>query len=178
MLSCGLHLPAMGIGLLSLNWKMSREGSHALLMILEHFLTVKGWMPYRLQHSQRDGVRGDLIEAYKIVNGLVEYGKDIFNLSRSRDKIVSTKSNNIDRNIKTLSNNFLSERVISFWNKLPSFVRNSVSVIDFKINLEEFKKTNNLVDTGNFLGSVKYSFSKNRGCKLYRKEEATSPIFI
>ena len=81
-------------------------------------------------------VRGDLIEAYKIVNGLVEYGKDIFNLSRSGDKIVSTKSNNIDRNIKTLSNNFLSERVISFWNKLPSFVRNSVSVIDFKINLE------------------------------------------
>ena len=34
-------------------------------------------------------VRGDLIEAYKIVNGLVEYGKDIFNLSRSGDKLLA-----------------------------------------------------------------------------------------
>ena len=34
----------------------------------------------------------------------------------------------------------ISRKVISFWNKLPSFVRNSVSVIDFKINLEEFLK--------------------------------------
>ena len=154
------------------NVQRKREGSHALLMILEHFLTVKGWMPYRLQHSQmRRRVRGDLIEAYKIVNGLVEYGKDIFNLSRSGDKIVSTKSNNIDRNIKTLSNNFLSERVISFWNKLPSFVRNSVSVIDFKINLEEFKKTNNLVDTGNFWEVSNIVLAKIEGVNYIEKKK-------
>ena len=116
-------------------------------------------------------VRGDLIEAYKIVNGLVEYGKDIFNLSRSGDKIVSTKSNNIDRNIKTLSNNFLSERVISFWNKLPSFVRNSVSVIDFKINLEEFKKTNNLLDTGNFWEVSNIVLAKIEGVNYIEKKK-------
>ena len=116
-------------------------------------------------------VRGDLIEAYKIVNGLVEYGKDIFNLSRSGDKIVSTKSNNIDRNIKTLSNNFLSERVISFWNKLPSFVRNSVSVNDFKINLEEFKKTNNLVDTGNFWEVSNIVLAKIEGVNYIEKKK-------
>ena len=51
VLSCGLHLPVMGIGLInyftcfsdssliSLNWKMSREESPALSMVFEHFLT-------------------------------------------------------------------------------------------------------------------------------------------
>ena len=92
-------------------------------------------------------------------------------LSRSGDKIVSTKSNNIDRNIKTLSNNFLSERVISFWNKLPSFVRNSVSVNDFKINLEEFKKTNNLVDTGNFWEVSNIVLAKIEGVNYIEKKK-------
>ena len=104
--------------------------------------------------------------------GLLLVGSvDIFNLSRSGDKIVSTKSNNIDRNIKTLSNNFLSERVISFWNKLPSFVRNSVSVIDFKINLEEFKKTNNLVDTGNFWEVSNIVLAKIEGVNYIEKKK-------
>ena len=81
-------------------------------------------------------VRGDLIEVYKIVNGLVEYGK-----------------------------------YISFWNKLPSFVRNSVSVIDFKINLEEFKKTNNLVDTGNFWEVSNIVLAKIEGVNYIEKKK-------
>jgi len=86
-------------------------------------------------------------------------------------KIYFNQSNNIDRNIKTLSNNFLSERVISFWNKLPSFVRNSVSVIDFKINLEEFKKTNNLVDTGNFWEVSNIVLAKIEGVNYIEKKK-------
>ena len=35
-------------------------------------------------------LRGDLIETFKIVNGLVEYGNDMFRLSRS-DKILYEK---------------------------------------------------------------------------------------
>ena len=34
-------------------------------------------------------IRGDLIETFKIVSGLVEYGSDIFNISRSGMNIVS-----------------------------------------------------------------------------------------
>ena len=70
-----------------------------------------------------------------------------------------------------MSNNFLSERVISFWNKLPSFVRNSVSVIDFKINLEEFKKTNNLVDTGNFWEVSNIVLAKIEGVNYIEKKK-------
>ena len=95
-------------------------------------------------------VRGDLIEVFKIVNGPVEYGQDIFKLSRSRDKLVSVLSINCDSSIRKISNGFISERVLNFWNKLPGSVRNSASVLDFKINLEEFKRKNVSVDTGNF----------------------------
>ena len=95
-------------------------------------------------------VRGDLIEVYKIINELVEYGQDIFKLTRSGEKIVSKLSYNIDSDIRRISKRFIAERVVKYWNLLPSFVRNSSSVTDFKINLEEYKKSNVLVDTGNF----------------------------
>ena len=37
-------------------------------------------------------IRGDLIEVFKIVNGLVEYGNDLFCVSRSGDKLISMPS--------------------------------------------------------------------------------------
>ena len=39
-------------------------------------------------------LRGDLIETFKIVNGLVEYGNGMFRLSRSNKNIIRKASNN------------------------------------------------------------------------------------
>ncbi len=95
-------------------------------------------------------IRGDLIETFKIVNGLVEYGQDIFNISRSGGKLISNPSKSNNKGIRKLVNSFLSQRVVGYWNKLPSFVRCSTSVNSFKSNLELFKKDSILAETGNF----------------------------
>ncbi|KAL5262942.1 hypothetical protein ACHWQZ_G008372 [Mnemiopsis leidyi] len=84
---------------------------------------------------------GDLIEAFKATSGLTEYGQGLFRMSRSGLNLVSSnrccKSATKVRNVQS---SFLPERVIPFWNKLPSEVKNSTSVLNFKIGLESFKK--------------------------------------
>ena len=45
--------------------------------------------------------------------------------------------------IKNIQKSFLPERVIPYWNKLPPDVKNSVTVLSFKIKLEGFKKDMN-----------------------------------
>ena len=89
-------------------------------------------------------IRGDLIETFKIVNRIVDYGKDIFRLSRSGRNIIreSTFTNsNVDSSaIVKLKSSFLPERVRNYWNNLPNFVKSSVDVPSFKANLEIFKR--------------------------------------
>ena len=41
--------------------------------------------------------------------------------------------------VRNIRKSFLPERVLPFWNALPTFVKNSSSVHDFKINLQVFK---------------------------------------
>ena len=96
-------------------------------------------------------IRGDLIETFKILNGLVEYGQSLFTFSRSGSKLLCRPSNSADKKIRSLQNSFLSERVINYWNKLPPYVRTSTSVAEFKVNLEDFKTKNIMLkDSGNF----------------------------
>ena len=96
-------------------------------------------------------IRGDLIETFRILNGLVDYGQTLFTLSRSGSKLLCRPSVCSDKKIRNLQNSFLSERVISYWNKLPSYVRTSSNVAEFKINLEEFKIQNfHIKHSGNF----------------------------
>lgn len=95
-------------------------------------------------------IRGDLIETFKIVNGLVSYGSNIFKLSRSGSKLISNPSSSRDRQVRKLVDSFLSERVIGYWNKLPYSVRDSPNIESFKVNLEKYKKESVLLDTGNF----------------------------
>ena len=86
-------------------------------------------------------IRGDLIEAFKATSGLTEYGPGLFNMSRSGLNLVS--SNRCCKSVtkvKNLQSSFLPERVIPFWNKLPSEVKTSSSVLCFKMGLETFKK--------------------------------------
>ena len=71
------------------------------------------------------------------MNGL----KHIFKFSRHRSNIISclNTSTTIPNGVKKLHRRFLTERIREIWNKLPSFVHDSDSIISFKCNLENFK---------------------------------------
>ena len=65
-------------------------------------------------------IRGDLIETFRIVSNLVEYGPDVFRVSRSGNNIVSNINLNINKsNVRNIRKSFLPERVLPFWNALP-----------------------------------------------------------
>ena len=101
-------------------------------------------MPYR-ERFDKLGIttllerraRGDLIETFKTVSGIADYGKGFFKLSHNRNNLV------IPVNINTPNKyNFISRRVVKFWNKLHVSVKTSKTVEGFKTNLENFKMKN------------------------------------
>ena len=61
----------------------------------------------------------DLIEAFKIIRGFVDYGQNLFKLSISGLNILSkiTKDTTSDRR------DFFSERILKYWNILPKMLR-------------------------------------------------------
>ena len=96
-----------------------------------------GLLPYserlkklRLTTHLERRMRGDLIETFKIISGLVEYGKDLFSLSRSGAKILKDSKNDQS----------LQNRVANYWNKIPDSVKDAPSVDAFKKRLESFKQ--------------------------------------
>ena len=78
-------------------------------------------------------MRGDLIETFKILNGLNNYGNAFFNLSSRTSNLVSRS-----RNCSNLD--FLDERVKNYWNKLPEHVKDKNSVNSFKNSLDKFRE--------------------------------------
>ena len=90
--------------------------------------------------------RGDLIETFKILSGIADYGEKFFSLSRSGNNLVSRPGDE-----KSTKHSFFSRRVIPYWNKLPSDVKLSKSVNDFKNKLDRFRENNVASGTsGNF----------------------------
>ena len=79
-------------------------------------------------------MRGDLIEVFKIIRGFVNYGQNMFKLSRSGLNLIS-KGSNISKNRR----DFFSERVVKYWNNLPNYVKLSTSINNFKVNLAGYK---------------------------------------
>ena len=77
-------------------------------------------------------MRGDLIEAFKIINGFNNYGSTFFNISERTKNLVSRpkKLTNLD---------FFGERVMHYWNKLPEHVKDKNSVNSFKNGLDQFR---------------------------------------
>ena len=88
-------------------------------------------------------IRGDLIETFKIVRGLVNYGSGIFNVSRSGLNLVSK-----GLKVSNARKDFFGERVVKYWNVLPNYVKLSLNVDSFKANMELYKQTS-LSDTYN-----------------------------
>ena len=143
----------------------AKHGNWAQIMEIENvqrrftrLIDDVGTLPYsgRLQALKLTTLaerrnRGDLIETFKIVNGIVDYGRNLFNKSRSGSKLLVKPSFNSHRKVREVHDSFLPHRVINFWNKLPSEVRLCCNVEEFKIKLEKFKLDNiHLAETGNF----------------------------
>ncbi|KAL5247022.1 hypothetical protein ACHWQZ_G019030 [Mnemiopsis leidyi] len=84
-----------------------------------------GLLPYseRLQILQLTTLaerrsRGDLIEVYKACQGLSQLA-GVFNFSRSGLNLVCKPGSSKSSKVNRIKRNFISERVISSWNKLP-----------------------------------------------------------
>ena len=118
-------------------------------------------------------IRGDLIETYKVITGKVEYGKDIFKLSRSGNNIISKINNSAPSEICKIRKSFLPERIRNYWNNLPVHVKMSENVLDFKINLAKYKShsvncsINNFWEVSNMIidkieGNPRYLENKNK----------------
>ena len=110
---------------------VAAHGNWAMIMELERvqrrftrMIDGIGVLPYserldalKLTTLAERRIRGDLIETFKIVNNIVNYGQDIFYLGRSGYNILSRPSYNKSKDVRKLVNSFLSERVIGYWNK-------------------------------------------------------------
>ena len=85
-------------------------------------------------------MRGDLIELFKILQGLCDYGCDFFQVSERTGNLIT---NNDRMNTNTqVGRDFFSNRVIKYWNRLPFTVQSSSSVNNFKNNLDNFRNMN------------------------------------
>ena len=92
--------------------------------------------------------RGDLIEAFRILSGIANYGGNLFNYKdnatrRGLHLVFGTTSSTAN------AHNFFSKRVVNYWNGLPQYVKASLSVNSFKSKLEEYK-VNYFNTTGNY----------------------------
>ena len=96
--------------------------------------------------------RGDLIEVYKASQGLSQL-TGVFNFSRSGLNLICKPGKSKSAKINRIRRNFINERVMLSWNKLPSDVKNSQSLDIFKSNLELYKNKTRALGisgTGNY----------------------------
>ena len=81
-------------------------------------------------------MRGDLMETFKIINGFVNYGHNMFGTNtayRTRNLNVAS-----DHPLRS-AHDFFNNRVIKYCNQLPLRVRNSISINTFKAGVDLFK---------------------------------------
>ena len=123
-------------------------------------------------------IRGDLIETYRIMNGIVEYGQDIFNVSRSGSNIISKLRCDSNNSVKKLRTSFISERVKIFWNSLPVSVKTSSSVEMFKANLENLKKDSSTCSESNFWDVSRVLLDKIEGPSYVESKEKHNAYLI
>ena len=117
--------------------------------------------------------RGDLIETFRNISGIANYGENFFNVSKRRLNIISRPG---DQN--KYKYEFLCRRVISYWNKLPIDVKAAETINQFKNRLDNFRK-NNLDTQGHFweLSNEIYSrLTSNR--ENYVQFMTDNPFFV
>jgi ribonuclease P/MRP protein subunit RPP40 len=85
---------------------------------------------------QRRRLRGDLIEVFKLLNGLSNPGSQLLELSDStqlRGNIMKLTKKRVRSRQRA---QFFTERVVNHWNKLPNEVVQATSVPEFKSKLD------------------------------------------
>ena len=82
-------------------------------------------------------VRGYLIGMFKIQEGFVSYGSDLFGRA---GRTVAARSK--PHRFTTNETDFFSQRVLRYWNSLPALVKASESVTSFKSRLDTFRLSN------------------------------------
>ena len=86
-------------------------------------------------------LRGDMLEAFKILTGKENLNRDIF---FKLDSNSTTRGHNLKlikpRNRLNIRKFSFSHRVIDEWNRLPGEVVNSVSLNEFKTRLDNYFK--------------------------------------
>ena len=89
-------------------------------------------------HERR--MRGDLIEVFKALTGRSSTVANLIKQSdRTENLLVKERKKLCTR---TMEREFLSSRVVKYWNKLPTKVKRSENVNNFKNNLWEFRQQN------------------------------------
>jgi len=87
--------------------------------------------------------RGDLLEAFKIMNNMSVLNKDdFFTFVQDRHNIdTRSHSDNLlvpEKCRLNIRKNFFSCRIVNAWNDLPYWVRHASSINDFKNQYDEF----------------------------------------
>ena len=94
-------------------------------------------------------MRGDLMDTFKIINGFVNYGHNMFGTNtayRTRNLNVTS-----DHPLRS-AHDFFNNRVIKYCNQLPLRVRNSTSITPLRLVLTSLSYLNliGLMDSGNY----------------------------
>ena len=127
---------------------MARHGNWSLILELEgvqrsftRMIDGVGLLTYRdrldklkLTTLLERRVRGDLIEMFKIQEGFVSYGFDLFGRAV---RTVAARSK--PHRFTTNETGFFAQRVLCYWNSLPVLVKASESVTSFKSRLDTFR---------------------------------------
>jgi len=87
-------------------------------------------------------IRANLIEVYKMINGLTNVKPEVFfefdTDSCTRGHIYKLKKK---RFMKDLRQHFFTERIVNFWNNLDEQTVSATSLIGFKQNLDRLRRT-------------------------------------
>ena len=93
-------------------------------------------------------MRGDLIETFKIINGFVNYGHNMFGMNTA----YRTRNLNVTSHHRLRSaHDFFNNRIIKYWNQLQ-LLQNSTSINALRLVLTSLGYLNliRLMDSGNY----------------------------
>ena len=92
-------------------------------------------------------VRGDMIQAYKLMNDIDGYDKSLPSLLQMSNTGLRGHSKKLykQRANKNIRKYYFTNRITSLWNSLPEHVINSKDLINFEKNLDKHWKNQDLV---------------------------------
>ena len=122
-----------------------------------------------------------MIEVFKAKNGLSNIS-GVVKFSRSRLNLISSLNcYSGSAKVRKIKRNFVNERVLSYWNKLPINVKNAPSLNKFKEELEKFKVNsicNDVCASGHFWGLTMEVLDRIEGDKYIENKNLHNEYLI